>query len=195
MIDCVAGILVGGASRRMGTCKALVNFRGKPMIQHIAEAAAEVASEVVLLGDEDVAVDGLRGLARLRDASFGQGPLRGLHSLLEFAGGRWTILLACDMPLLRAEILIRIAKAWHDGVDAVAFARLERPGEFHVCCAGYHPRAFSAVQAELTTGAGKIQSVLGRVRTVSLMPSPEEEKLLLNVNTPKDLEGAKTQKM
>ena len=171
----------------MGQCKALLPLRERTFVEHIVDVASTVADEIVLLGDLDLNIPGLSGIARLSDPPDCVGPLAGLSSLLEYAGSRWSLLLACDMPMLTVEVLERLIRAREESVDAVAFRRLDRECEFHACCAAYHPRALSAVRAELSTGVGKIQNVLRAVRFMALIPAAEEEELLVNINTPEDL--------
>lgn len=185
--ELVAGILIGGQSRRMGQCKALLSLHGRTFVEHVVSVASTVADEIVLLGDINLNIPGLSAIARLSDAPGCVGPLAGLSSLLEYAGSRWSLLLSCDIPMLTVKVLVRLIQARDESVDAVAFRRLDRECEFHACCAAYHPRALATVRAELTTGVGKIQNVLRTVRCTALIPTAEEEELLVNVNTPEDL--------
>ncbi len=46
----VGGILVGGASRRMGSAKSLLEWHGETFVERIATALTTVVPEVVLLG-------------------------------------------------------------------------------------------------------------------------------------------------
>lgn len=185
--EMIAGILIGGQSRRMGQCKALLPLRGRTFVEHVVSVASTVADEIVLLGDFDLNIPGLSGIARLSDPPGCVGPLAGLYSLLEYAGSRWSLLLACDIPMLTVEVLGRLIQGRDESVDAVAFRRLDRESDFHTCCAAYHPRALPAVRAELTAGVGKIQNVLRAVRCMALIPTAIEEDLFVNVNTPEDL--------
>ena len=185
--ELIAGILIGGRNRRMGRCKALLPWRGKTFVEHVVSVASTVADEIVLLGDLDLHIPSFSGIARLSDPPGGDGPLAGLTSLLEYAGSRWTLLLACDMPMLTVDVLERLVQARDESVDAVAFRRPDRESGFHACSAAYHPRALSAVRAELSNGVGKIQNVLHAVRCTALIPTAKEEGLLVNVNTPENL--------
>lgn len=200
VIGCIAGVLIGGESRRMGMCKALAIFEGRPLVEHVIDVAAQVADEVVLLGNTDLPTPNLQGFTRLPDASMGYGPLRGLRSLLEYTGGRWGLLLACDMPKLTPEILKRLLAARTEEADVVAFRAADHPATpglsgrcprfaYHACCAVYHPRVLPLVVEEVSTGSCRIQNVLQRARCVRLIPTPDEEVRLTNVNTPADLEG------
>lgn len=121
----IAGILVGGASRRMGRPKALLPHpSGGTFVEHVAAVAARAASEVVLLGRPPWPLpDALRGLRLLPDVEIaaGAGPLAGLGSLLRHAPQGWTLLLSCDLPHLEMGAIAALTAAIRDDVDAVAF--------------------------------------------------------------------------
>lgn len=185
----MAGILAGGRSTRMGCPKALLKRNdGTTLIEHTASVAGQVADEVVLCGSPPAELpSSLQSIRVLPDPIAGGGPLAGLCALLEHAGERWVLLIACDMPLLGVEVLQRLQAEARPDVDAVCFERLERPGNYHACCALYHPRLHSAALAELMAGRGSMQRFLSGVRKVALQPIALYGRQLMNVNTPADL--------
>lgn len=173
----------------MGRPKALLRLRDDTtMVEHVVAAASKVADEIVILGHADDLPASLSELIVLPDIQHGAGPLAGLCSLLEHAGQRWALLLACDMPLLGSNVLQRLAAEANDQVDAVAF--MHEPDRDHTCCARYHPRILPAALRELKEGEARLQNVLNQVRTIRLKPSPAEARQLTNVNTPEELEEA-----
>lgn len=187
-ISAVAGILVGGRSTRMGRPKATLALPdGRTMIEQVVDAArraGEWIHEVVLLGRCDDLPASLGGLRTLPDAVPAGGPLGGLCSLLEWAGGRLGLLLACDMPRLEASLLERLRAAAGPDWDAVAFRRTDRPDTWHACCALYHPRLLPAAGRELRQGRGSLQNLLAGARVAGLEPEGREQELLMNLNTP-----------
>jgi molybdopterin-guanine dinucleotide biosynthesis protein A len=186
---CVAGVLVGGGSRRMGRPKALLPMPGsRTMVEHAVAVAAEVTDQIVILGHSDILPASLSECEVLSDARPGAGPLAGLCSLLEHAGQRWALLLACDMPLIGATVLQPLLAHADESVDAVVFARDAHRD--HTCCALYHPRILSTALHELTEGEARLQNVLDQVRTTRLEPTTDEARQLTNVNTPEELEEA-----
>jgi len=92
-------ILVGGRSTRMGTDKSLVDFRGRPMYQWVANALEDAGCEVVIAGREQLGA--LPGYPDAPDAPMG--PLGGLLTVASLAGERAMVLAATDQPLLRSE--------------------------------------------------------------------------------------------
>ncbi|MBI1825193.1 MAG: molybdenum cofactor guanylyltransferase [Planctomycetes bacterium] len=184
MRDLVAGVLIGGQSRRMGTCKALLRFQGRTLVERAVEVAAEIAADVVLLGNCNLGIASLDGITQLADATETVGPMGGLCSLLEYASTRWSLLLACDMPLVDAELLERLRENLDGSFDVVAFERADRGDEIHACCAMYHPRVFSVVRAALSRGDARLQSLLHLFRCRRLVATESEVQKLTNVNTP-----------
>ncbi len=100
-----AAILMGGQSRRMGQPKhAVVLPDGRTMLDTVAEVAATVADEVVLLGP---CVDGYRSITDYRP---GEGPVAGIESLLRSNCSTRCLILACDMPRLTPDGLAPILR-------------------------------------------------------------------------------------
>ena len=105
------GLLIGGASRRMGAPKhRLVMPDGRELLEHLVERFHEQAEAVVLLGNECVAPS-LAALPRLPDVLDAprRGPLAGMLAALRFAPeARWSF-AACDQPALQADGLAWLA--------------------------------------------------------------------------------------
>ena len=187
-VRCLAGVLVGGTSTRMGRPKALLAMPdGLTLVEHVAgvvQGLGPAVEETVILGRFDALPSSLSHLRILPDAAVDAGPLAGLVSLLDQAAGRWAMLLSCDMPLVDAPVLRRLLAEAHAEVDAVAFLRSGRPRTYHACCALYHPRVISTAEQQLKEGKRSLQRLLANVRTTALIPSARENRQLINVNTP-----------
>ena len=92
-------VLCGGASRRMGTDKALVQLQGRALASRIADAlTAAGASRVVAIGGNAPALRAL-GLDVVSDLHPGEGPLGGIITALScFAADTELVaVLACDL--------------------------------------------------------------------------------------------------
>ena len=121
----LAGILVGGQSRRMGRSKQLLTYRGRTWLARIVAAARKVADGVVLLGSGSVPRS-CSSLPRLPDADGKEGPLAGLCAALRWRpDARW-IILACDSPLMTREALQWLKAQSRPGVWAVQPRRSAR---------------------------------------------------------------------
>ncbi|UCF34981.1 MAG: molybdenum cofactor guanylyltransferase [Phycisphaerales bacterium] len=185
----VAGLLVGGRSRRMGQNKALLTLPdGRILIEHVVDVASNAAQRVVILGECEALPRSLSDLPMLPDAKRSGGPLAGLCSLLEHAGDTWALLLGCDMPYLAADVIHCLLAQASANVNAVAFWHDEERETYHACCALYHPRILAFARTALMQGKGSLRSLLARVRVASLKPDPSQSRMLTNVNMPEDHE-------
>ena len=186
---CVAGILVGGKSLRMGRTKATLPLAdGRMLVERIASVAREAGAwvkEIVILGRCDQLPESLASLPVLADPVPEAGPLSGLCALLEYAGPRWGLLLACDMPLIEPLLLERLHPSLDPQHDAVAFRRGDQDG-WHACCAMYHPRLLPSALEELNRGRRSLHGLLASARVATLEPAQGEQQMLMNLNTPQD---------
>jgi molybdopterin-guanine dinucleotide biosynthesis protein A len=150
----VAAILVGGASRRMGQDKALVEVAGRPMIEIIAGAARTATEQVFTVGrGEPVA-----GIPSIPDPDTEtRGTLPGLVAALAHARSHSVLLLAVDQPFVRSETLSALVDRAADW-PVVPIDDDTR----QVTCAIYPPSLLQEATTELDAG-GSIQSLLDRV--------------------------------
>ncbi|MGO4700616.1 molybdenum cofactor guanylyltransferase [Dyella sp. 2RAB6] len=100
---CIGVVLAGGLSSRMGRDKALLPWRGRPLIEHQLEVLREA-------GVDEVRVSGLRpDYAGIVDAAPLAGPLGGLASIAQAQAGEADLLvIPIDMPLLQPALLQRL---------------------------------------------------------------------------------------
>lgn len=92
-------ILAGGQSTRMGRDKAMLEWRGRPLLAHMRERLLDAgAAQVVISG----AYPGYGGIA---DPAPGGGPLAALAQLApRLADARWLV-VPVDMPRLDAALI------------------------------------------------------------------------------------------
>src|SRR5918912_556717 len=100
---CAGLLLTGGASRRMGTDKALIEVGGQRLVDRAADVLSAVADPVVEVGP------GWSHLPAVREDPPGSGPLAALAAgaaALRAAGHDGPVLvLAVDMHRVPAELL------------------------------------------------------------------------------------------
>ncbi len=103
----LVGILVGGASKRMGRPKGLLVRDGEPLLVRSVRVVRAAGLEPVLLGDDRPYRALVPEVRRIGDRLGGVGPIAGLDALL--AATPRGVLLGCDMPYVEAEDLRRLA--------------------------------------------------------------------------------------
>jgi molybdopterin-guanine dinucleotide biosynthesis protein A len=173
----------------MGRPKALLPLPdGLTIIEKVLQAATSVSpapDDVVILGQAHALPGSLQHRRILPDEQDNAGPLAGLASLLRFAGERWALLLACDMPGLEPACLTPLLAHAGPHVDAVVFHQGDGH-TCHPCCGLYHPRVLPAVLQELRHGKGSIHHVLHAIRLLPLEAGPDIMRQLANINSPAD---------
>ena len=104
----LGGILVGGASRRMGRSKADLIYEGRRM-EDIAEAALTPHCEAVHR----------LGASGLPDLPGHRGPLAGILAARAHAPEAWWVVIACDMPLVDSQAVSWLLASRIQGAVAV----------------------------------------------------------------------------
>ena len=149
-------LLAGGASRRMGQPKALLPFGAVTLIEHISRNLAPEFDEVLVSANDPESVPpGLRQRL-VRDLHLGAGPLAGIEAGLHAARNDTVFAIACDMPLVTAE-LARLLVAAAQGHEA-AVPRLG--GRPEPAAAAYRQGAAGPIAAALAEGRRQASEVL-----------------------------------
>lgn len=194
--DVCGAVLAGGASRRMGTDKATLEVGGRPMAGRVVAALRDAGCHPV------VAVGGDRRLGDVLDVEVvadrwpGSGPLGGIITALEHAGGAPVIVAACDLPWISGAVIGELLGASRaaaatgqpgavDGPWQVVVARTVR---LEPLCALWLPSAHAQLTAAFEAGERAVHVAMGHLRVLQCAVDPQA---LRNVNTPGDLELAR----
>ncbi len=104
-------VLSGGASRRMGRDKAQLVIKGKTLSEIMVGKLCDAGCDPVLIS----------GQCGIKDIYPGQGPMAGIHAAFaHFGNAKAMIVVPVDMPNLRVQSLLRLAKTdgeavWYQG--------------------------------------------------------------------------------
>jgi molybdopterin-guanine dinucleotide biosynthesis protein A len=115
-------ILAGGQGSRMeGRDKGLVQYRGRPLVEHVIERIAPQVDELLISANRNLADYAQRGYRVITDSlpDF-QGPLAGVLAGLRAASHEWLLTVPCDMPHLPSDLAIRFMKAAQEYTVLVA---------------------------------------------------------------------------
>ena len=164
-------LLVGGASERFGTPKALARIDGWTL--------AEIAWEKLAFCDERIAVgkreDGLElPFPVLDDGTETRAPVAGVVAGLRAAANDLCLVLPVDVPRISQEALEALVAA---GGDAAVPQTGPLPG-------AYRRSALPVLERRLADGELALRGALDELDTRLVMIDPA---LLANVNTPDDL--------
>ncbi len=182
----LGAVLAGGASRRMGTDKALVDVAGSPLAARAAAALTAAGCDpVVVVGGDAARLEEL-GLRVVADRCPGEGPLDGIVRALEVADGAAAVVVACDMPQLSSVTIAALVGALEasDGALDAVVARSQRREPL---CAVWAPQALPVLVEAFDRGERAVHRVLEGLAVGEVGVTDEQVR---NVNTPSDLAEA-----
>lgn len=182
-------VQAGGESRRMGQNKALLSFLGQPLIARVIERVRGLADEALITSNTPEEMRFLN-LPVFEDVLPGSGALGGLYTALLAARHPLVMVVACDMPLIRAELLAEQARLLQvEGADVVIPVSAEGWEPLHAVYR--RETCLPAVKAALDAGQRRMISWFDAVKVRRM--EPEETRRLdpqgrsfLNVNTPEE---------
>ena len=98
-------ILAGGQSKRMGTNKALINFRGISMVEHLAMRMNQAGcTKVFVVGKRTLPID----LPHVLEESPYHHPLYGVARALAHCTQEYCLVIPCDLPMVSITTLKNI---------------------------------------------------------------------------------------
>jgi molybdenum cofactor guanylyltransferase len=168
-------LLVGGASTRFGSPKALARLEGDTLAEHAWRTLGEACDERIAVGK---AADGLElPFPVVDDGAAVRAPIAGVVAGLAAADTDLAVVLPVDCPLVTPALLRALAEACAD-VDAAVPQTGPLPG-------AYRKTALPALQRRLAAERLSLRDALTELdaRTVEV-----DERLLVNVNTVGDLQ-------
>jgi molybdopterin-guanine dinucleotide biosynthesis protein A len=185
----IGAVLAGGASRRMGEPKALVELAGRPLIAHAVSSVIDAGLEPVVVAKADSAVPDL-GVPVLDEPAEPRHPLCGIVAALRYAETRPVVVIGCDMPFVPPSLLGTFGRL----ADPVAVASID--GEIEPLLARYEPAVEPALMASLRAGTALREAVAALhprlVGEGDLSAYGDPNRIVLNVNSPEDLEIARS---
>ena len=176
----------------MGTDKLSLKVGGQPIVDRVHTALAARCREVLLVGDGRTS-SGARRISTERPGR--QGPLAGIEAGLAAARYPLVFVAAGDVPFLPAslvgQLLERLARGRADAV-VPRYGGMEHP-----LCAAYGRWLLPRIGAALDGGVRSVRDLLAALAAVEYVEEElarlgDPDLFLMNVNTPEDLERARS---
>jgi molybdopterin-guanine dinucleotide biosynthesis protein A len=173
--DVTGVLLVGGASRRFGSPKALARLDGETLAERAYRILGEAFGEVVAVGK---AADGLElPFPVLDDGSDVRAAIVGVAAALRLVCTEVAVVLPTDMPAVTPDLLLELASVAEEGVEAAVVQTGPLPG-------AYRRSALPVLKRRIAAGDFALHRALGDLRTRVVSTDPA---VLANVNVPGDL--------
>ena len=191
-------MLAGGAGRRLGAEKSLIEFQGRPLIQWSAAKLSRICDEIVIVARGKEQADKMKDLvpgAKIAcDEVSGFGPVAGLKAGMGAACGEYAVAIGCDLPFINTAVIVRLFEL-SEGFDAAVPVRED--GVLETLHAVYHSKKMAQACAKaISQGRRRIIAPLSylhinQVPVRELRPLDPELLTFFNINTPEDLEKAR----
>ena len=170
--DLTGVLLVGGASSRFGSPKALARLNGELLAERLWRTLGEACGERIAVGKVADAL-GLPFPVRDDDTDT-RAALAGIVAGLRAATTELSLVVPVDMPRVTPELLLELADAC---IDAAAPETSTLP-------AAYRKTTLPVLERRLSEGSLALHEALAELETIRL---PVDSAQLENVNTPDDL--------
>jgi molybdopterin-guanine dinucleotide biosynthesis protein A len=195
-------VLAGGRSSRMGQDKALLPFRGRPMVEIAVEKLRSFCAEVSIAGNRD----DLSSIAPVaHEPRIDIGPGAGIEAGLLACQQPWALVLPVDVPLVPVELLRNWTVATLEQGEAGALVSFLIVGrDRQPAFSTWQRSCLPAVAASLDAGERRLNGLLDSIGDLDsgwLWPanasqfapgatSVQMEFWFSNVNTPQELADA-----
>jgi molybdopterin-guanine dinucleotide biosynthesis protein A len=186
--DPVVVVLTGGASRRMGSHKPLLEVGGRPLVARVLDAAGDWPALVV--GPTQGVPDGIRSVL---EPVPGGGPVAGLSAAVAAlpAGGPEApdvlVVLAADLPFVTHDHVARLVAALDE--PAALAVTVTADGRTNWLCAAWRLTALRARLDEVGDAYGRsMRELCSGVPTLQV---DDPDDVTLDVDTPADLDRAR----
>jgi molybdopterin-guanine dinucleotide biosynthesis protein A len=172
--DLTGVLLVGGASTRFGSPKALARLNGESLAERAWRVLGEACTERLAVGKAENGLD--LPFPVLDDGSEARAALTGIAAGLRAAPTELCVVLPVDMPRVTPGLLLEVA-------DSCAEAEAAAP-ESSPLPAAFRRTALPILEQRLAEGTFALHGALAELDAVRL---PVDIDQLENVNTPDDL--------
>ena len=170
--DLTGVLLIGGASRRFGSAKALARYNGTTLAEHAWGVLGAACQERMAFGK---AQDELALPFPVHDDGIPvRAPLAGIVAALRMAENDVCVFLPVDLPYATPELVRELGEACR---DAAVPPRGPLPG-------AYSRSAVPVLERRLAAGELALRDALPELDTVTV---EVDERLLVNVNAPEEL--------
>jgi molybdenum cofactor guanylyltransferase len=198
MISFSAALMVGGRSQRMGQDKALLTWRGRPLIDVQLEKLWSLRPERLFLSGraEQSYRPSVPQVEFISDENHDGGPLAGLVSCLRAAESQGddhlVLILGIDLPRVGTDFLADLLYEVSPGQGLV----VEHESRYEPLAAIYPVRLRRTAELHLRAGRYALHELIRAGREEGLMRVQRlrdaEPDLFLNLNTPEDVIRARS---
>jgi len=192
-------VLAGGLSSRMGQDKALIEVDQVPLLGKICQIAQQCADQVYVVTPwveryREVVDRQVHFVQEVPMSDEPNGSLVGFVQGLAAVQTEWVLLLACDLPGLREDVLQDWAAKLSSVEGAIALLPKNPEGWWEPLCGFYRQDCLPGLEAYVADGGRSFQGWIAQQSVLAVQELDlGDRQMLLNCNTPEDLQNFLTQ--
>ena len=179
-------ILAGGKSKRMGTDKGLIPFRGRSLIRYAEEVLTNVCGQIIISSNSENYT--FLNYPVVPDEIANSGPMGGIYSALKHSKTEINLVLSCDMPFISMALLTHLISLANE-YDIVVPWHGEK--HFEPMAAIYNKKNLPTLYQYIKEGNFRIPDVFEVTNTKKLKMSNEldyySDQLFYNINSKSEL--------
>jgi len=170
-------ILAGGKSSRMGRDKALLDWHGRPLVDHMIALLGTATNDVQVVGRD-----------RLPDRWPGRGPLSGIATALDITLTDANLVVAVDLPFLTTKFLSHLRSSLERTNRPLLACKIE---SHFPLCVGIRRALLPEVQHRVESGNLSVHALIEEADSEilseeELRHAGFEPSIFRNINTPED---------
>lgn len=180
-----AYVLCDGKSSRMGTDKGLIEFQGESFLSWILKAIPLKTECVFIVTEKEEYLQFAFPL--VPDLVPDKGPVGGIYTALSHANTEWVMILSCDIPLIKRNMLEElISKSLISNVDIVFYSDGKNDYPLIAC---YRKELVSQFEKAVIGNRLKLMKLIDSLESIKIQVDHKEAVFLSNVNTQDNLEA------
>jgi molybdopterin-guanine dinucleotide biosynthesis protein A len=175
-------VLAGGKSSRMGSDKGLLTINNKTFVELVIDAMKPLVNKIIIVSNN--AEHDQFGYRRVDDSIKDSGPLAGLYSGLKHSETEFNLVLSCDIPMIKTEILKKLVDTDLENYEVV---QIESNTKTMPLIAMYKKQCMHKCLELLQQGERRLRVAVNQLKTKTIIIDAEFDQFVKNVNTKEDL--------
>ncbi|WP_248722671.1 molybdenum cofactor guanylyltransferase [Seonamhaeicola sp. ML3] len=180
--DITGIILAGGKSSRMGSDKGFIKLNDKSFVEYSIKAMKPLVNDILIVSDNpDYDVFGYK---RVEDDIKDAGPVAGICSGLNASGTENNLILSCDIPLIKTNILEKLINNIDEDSEII---QIESNRKTMPLIALYKKQCAPAFFKALQNDERRLRRVINTMKIKNVALEVEEHDTTMNINTREEL--------
>lgn len=180
--DITGIVLAGGKSSRMGSDKGLIKIDNKTFVENVIAAMEPLVNEIIIVSNNPE-YDQF-GFYRVEDDIKDSGPLAGLYSGLKYSNSEFNLVLSCDIPIIKTEILEKLIEVDYKNYEVT---QIESHNKTMPLIAIYQKQCMHKCLELLQQDERRLRVAVNQLKTKTIVIDSDYDPFVKNVNNKEDL--------